>query len=293
MKTEKNILVAFLLNLFFAIIEFVGGSLTNSVAIVSDAIHDLGDSLSIGVSFFLEKISKKKPDDNYTYGYIRYSVLGGLITTVILLVGSIFVIYNAINRLINPVDINYDGMLFLAIFGLIINTLATYFTRDGDSINQKSVNLHMLEDVLGWVVVLIGAIIMLFTDIKIIDPLMSIGVALFILVNTLINFKNILDLFLEKTPQEIKIDEIKTYIMKIKGVNDVHHIHVWSIDGYNNFATMHVVVKKNDTQLKEQIKDELKEHGISHTTIEIENVSENCLDKDCVIESEHHSHHHH
>ena len=201
MKTEKNILFAFILNLSFSIFEFIGGIFTGSVAILSDSIHDLGDALSIGISFFLEKKSKKKPDNKYTYGYIRYSVLGGLITTVILLVGSILVIYNAIGRIITPVEVNYKGMIIFAIIGLVTNFIAAYLTKEGDSINQKSVNLHMLEDVLGWAIVLIGAIIMNFTDIKIIDPIMSIGVALFILVNTLKNLKKILDLFLEKTPQ--------------------------------------------------------------------------------------------
>ena len=196
MKTEKNILIAFLLNLMFAVIEFIGGLFTNSVAIISDAIHDIGDSLSIGISCFLENKSKKKPDKKYTYGYVRYSVLGATITTVILLLGSLFVIVNAIDRIINPVKINYNGMLLFAIFGVIVNFIAAYFTKDGDSINQKSVNLHMLEDVLGWIAVLIGSIIMKFTDISIIDPIISILVAIFILVNTLKNLKSILDLFL-------------------------------------------------------------------------------------------------
>ena len=294
-KTEKNILIAFLLNLGFAIFEFIGGFLTNSVAIISDSIHDIGDALSIGVSFFLEKKSKQRPDDKYTYGYVRYSVIGSLITTIILIIGSIFVIYNAINRIITPVEVNYNGMIILAILGVIINFLAAYFTKEGDSLNQKSVNLHMLEDVLGWIVVLIGAIIMRFTDISMIDPLLSIFVAVFIFKNAISNFKLILDLFLEKTPNNINIDELKTHILKIKGIKDVHHIHIWSIDGYNNYATMHIV--SNDKNVKEKVKEELKEHGISHTTIELEDVNEKCHDEECKINidanHEHHHHHHH
>ena len=252
-KTEKNILIAFLLNLGFAIFEFIGGFLTNSVAIISDSIHDLGDALSIGVSFFLEKKSKQRPDDKYTYGYVRYSVIGSLITTIILIIGSIFVIYNAINRIITPVEVNYNGMIILAILGVIINFLAAYFTKEGDSLNQKSVNLHMLEDVLGWIVVLIGAIIMRFTYISMIDPLLSIFVAVFILKHAIDNFKLILDLFLEKTPNNINIDELKTHILKIKGIKNVHHIHIWSIDGYNNYATMHIV--SNYKNVKEKVKE--------------------------------------
>ena len=296
MKTEKNILFAFILNLSFSIFEFIGGIFTGSVAILSDSIHDLGDALSIGISFFLEKKSKKKPDNKYTYGYIRYSVLGGLITTVILLVGSILVIYNAIGRIITPVEVNYKGMIIFAIIGLVTNFIAAYLTKEGDSINQKSVNLHMLEDVLGWAIVLIGAIIMNFTDIKIIDPIMSIGVALFILVNTLKNLKKILDLFLEKTPQNIDIEHLKKHLQEIDEVDDIHHIHVWSIDGFNNYATMHIVTKSNNLKkIKEEIRDELKEHGICHAILETED--EACQDVECNpnfnIEGGNHHHHHH
>lgn len=294
-KTEKNILIAFLLNLSFAIFEFIGGLFTNSIAIISDSIHDIGDALSIGISFFLEKKSKQRPDDKYTYGYVRYSVIGSLITTIILIVGSIFVIYNAINRILNPVEVNYNGMIIFAILGVIINSSAAYFTKEGNSLNQKSVNLHMLEDVLGWVIVLVGAIIMKFTDISIIDPILSLFVALFILKHAIDNFKLILDLFLEKTPNNINIDELKTHILKIKGIKNVHHIHIWSIDGYNNYATMHIV--SNDKNVKEKVKEELKEHGISHTTIELEDINEKCHDEECEINveatHEHHHHHHH
>jgi cobalt-zinc-cadmium efflux system protein len=207
MKTEKNILIAFLLNITFSLFEFFGGILTNSVAILSDSIHDLGDALSIGISYFMERKSKKHPDNKYTYGYIRYSVLGGVITTTILLVGSILVIVGAVKRLFNPVKVDYNGMIIFAIVGVLLNFIAAYVTREGNSINQKSVNLHMLEDTLGWVVVLIGSIIMRFTDISIIDSIMSIGVSLFILVHSMKNLKKVLDLFLEKTPENVNINE--------------------------------------------------------------------------------------
>ncbi|MBR2241165.1 MAG: cation transporter [Clostridia bacterium] len=296
MKTDKNILIAFILNLAFSILEFIGGAFTNSVAIISDSVHDMGDAMSIGISYFLEKKSKKKPDDKHTYGYIRYSVLGSTITTVILLVGSILVIYNSILRIINPVEINYDGMIIFAIVGVIINFAAAYFTREGDSLNQKSVNLHMLEDVLGWVVVLIGAILMRIFDITYIDPILSICVAIFILVNAYKNFKSILDVFLEKTPNNIDISELKEHLNEIDEVIDVHHIHVWSMDGFTHFATMHVTAKENSKEVKDKIRDELKEHGIGHVTIELESENENCCSKNCVIEANtegHHHHHHH
>jgi len=294
-KTERNILIAFILNLAFSIFEFVGGFFTGSVAIASDAVHDLGDATSIGVSFFLEKKSKKKADKKYTYGYIRFSVLGGVITATILLVGSILVIIGAVQRIIEPVEINYNGMIIFAVAGVVLNTIAALVTRHGDSINQKSVNLHMLEDVLGWVVVLIGAIIMNFTDIKLLDSIMSIGVAIFILIGALRNLKEVVDIFLEKTPKGIDIDELKEHLMQIEGVEDIHHIHVWSIDGFNNYATMHIVSKvDNLNELKEKVRDELKEHGICHVIIETE--YEICEDRECNVKfdtDQHHHHHHH
>lgn len=297
MKTEKSILLAFILNVSFSIFEFVGGSITNSVAIVSDAIHDFGDSLSIGISYFLEKKSKKKPDEKYTYGYLRYSVVGSIITTVILLVGSILVIYNAIKRIINPVEVNYDGMLIFAIFGVIVNFMAAYFTKHGDSLNQKSVNLHMLEDVLGWIVVLVGSIIMKITGIFVIDPILSILVALFIFISAFKNLKQTIDLFLEKIPEGISIEKIKQELLKIDNISDVHHIHIRSIDGYNNYATMHIVTDENSKIIKDKVRAILEKNGICHVTIELETKEEHCLDSCCNISnfkkhSHSHSHHH-
>ena len=295
-KTEKNILTAFILNIAFSIFELLGGIFTNSISIMSDAVHDLGDALSIGISLILEKISKKKPDDRYTYGYARYSVLGALITTIVLAVRSIFVIIGGLRRIVFPEVINYDGMIIFAIFGVIINFLAAYFTRDGDSINQKAVNLHMLEDVLGWVVVLIGSILMKFTNISLVDSIMSIGIAIFILINAFKNLKDILDLFLEKVPKNISVEEIKKHLLEIEGILNVHHIHIWSMDGYTNYSTMHIVTEeKNIKELKTKIREKMKKLNIYHTTIEIEDENDNCDQKECEIESnfEEHNHHHH
>ena len=292
--TDKNILIAFLLNISFSIIELFGGLFTKSISILSDAIHDFADAISIGISYFLEKKSKHKPDDKYTYGYTRYSILGALITTSILTIGSVIVIVGAVNRLFNPVVLNYDGMLLISIFGIIFNFFAAYMTRDGDSLNQKSVNLHMLEDVLGWIVVFIGSILIKITNVSYIDSIMSIVIACYILFHALSNLKSVLDLFLEKTPDGVNIDDIKKHLLKIKDVEDVHHIHVWSIDGINNYATMHVVTDSDKPSIvKVAIKKELEEHGIIHTTIEVESKSERCYEQSCNIKINDTTHHHH
>ena len=296
MKTERNILVAFILNLSFAVFEFFGGTFTGSVAIMSDAVHDIGDAASIGASYFLERKSRQKPDETYTYGYARYSVLGGVITTVILLLGSAAVIINAVSRIFNPVEINYGGMLVFAVIGVLVNLFAAWFTHKGESLNQKAVNLHMLEDVLGWLVVLVGAVVMKFTDFAVIDPLMSIAVAVFILINAVKNLKQVTDLFVEKTPQNISVKDIEDHLCDIEGVESVHHIHIWSTDGYHNLATMHIVTDCDHHEIKEKVRAELKEHGIDHCTLELEAVGEHCEAEHCHSEHSHsdcHHHHHH
>lgn len=297
MKSQKRILTAFVLNLIFAVFEFIGGALTGSVAIISDSVHDFGDSVSIGISYILEEKSKKEPDDKYTFGYGRYSVLGSLIMTVILIVGSIFVIIHACDRIIHPAEIDYNGMLLFAAFGMGVNFIAAVATRGDGSLNQQAVSLHMFEDVLGWGVVLLGAILMKFTDITYIDPIMSIGVAIFLLVHVFKHFKEICDIFFEKTPDGIDISELKHHLKEIDGVLDVHHFHLRTLDGVNHIATLHIVTSSDPAAIKKAVKEELLEHGISHTTVEIETPEEECEDLTChpnhTEHSHHHGHHHH
>ncbi len=290
---NKNIFIAFVLNLAFAVFEFFGGVFTGSVAITSDAVHDLGDAVSIGLACLFEAKSKKQPDEVYTYGYTRYSVIGGVITTMILLVGSVVVIFNAVLRIFNPTPINYNGMIIFAIIGVIVNFAAAYFTKDGENINQKAVNLHMLEDVLGWVVVLIGALVMRFTDFALIDSILSICVAVFIFISAFKNLKEALDLFLEKVPLGISVESIKEELCKIEGVKNVHHVHAWSVDGNSNYATMHIVTDMDQHEIKEKAREKLEHIGIVHATLELETESEHCHEQECRIEEAHGHHHHH
>ncbi|MBR6513712.1 MAG: cation transporter [Clostridia bacterium] len=270
MKTQRNILIAFILNLAFSVFEFTAGALTGSVAITSDAVHDLGDAASIGISYYLEKKSKKQPDEEYTYGYLRYSVIGGFITTLILLTGSAVMTYNALRRLIVPTEIDCPRMLLFSVVGITVNSCAVFFTRNASSVNQRAVKLHMMEDVLGWVAVLAGAVVMSFTGYTFIDPVISIAISVFIFVNSLINLREITDLFLEKTPQGINIPELKEHIGKIEGVRGVHHIHIWSMDGKKHYATMHIICGEGFYEVKDRVRREMREKGIDHVTIEVE-----------------------
>ena len=301
-ESSKNIFVAFLLNLLFSIIELIGGIFTNSISIISDAIHDFGDAISIAVAWGLEKKSEKKPDDKYTFGYARYSVLGAFITSMVLLFGSIVMIYNALIRIMNPVDVNYDGMLILAILGLLVNSIGAFITSKGDKINERAVSLHLLEDVLGWVAVLLTSIIMKMFNMPILDPILSIGITVYILKHVIENLKIVFGVFLEKAPENSKFEEFKMELIEHnKLIKDIHHIHVWSADGVNTYAMMHVVVQDDISvqdiiALKKEINHEAMHYSINHLTIEIEFESEKCEHDECSIkvgEAHKHMHHHH
>ena len=296
MKSDKRILFAFILNLGFSIFEFFGGMLSGSVAISSDAVHDLGDALSIGISYLLERKSKKKPDARYTYGYVGYSVLGGLITSSVLFVGSLVVIASSVHRLFYPTAIHYDSMIVFAIIGILINLLAALLTHHGESLNQKAVNLHMLEDVLGWIVVLIGAVVMHFTDFYWIDPLLSIGVAVFILIHACKSLWQILSLLLHKVPKGVSVDALAAHVREVPGVLGVHHVHVHSLDGVTCTASMHVVTDEEPILIKQLIRQQLCEYGIAHVTLELEKSDEVCCRQECglhMTEKKEHAHHHH
>ena len=282
-----NIKIAFLLNLGFSILEFIGGFLTNSISIFTDSVHDFGDSISIGVSYLLEKKSQKKSDNNYTYGYLRYSLLGAIITSIILLTGSIIVLYNAIPRLIHVEEINYDAMIIFAVFGVFINGYAAYKTSHAEKHNEKAINLHMLEDVLGWIAVLIGSILIKAFKLYIIDPILSILIAIYILYHVYRYLKEVFYIFMEKVPEDIDIKDIRNDIKdKFDMIKDVHHIHVWTLDGVNNYLTAHILIddnlsKKDIIKLKQDIKEFLVTKNIEHSTLEIEYIEEDCKSKNC------------
>ncbi len=282
----KNIRAAFFLNLFFTIIEFIGGILTNSMAILSDAVHDLGDCITLGLSWYFQKVSKKPRNQDYTYGYKRFSLLGAVINSVVLLVGSVVILIHAFPRLFNPQQPNVEGMLLLAVLGVIINGIALFRLRKGSSINEKVVSLHMLEDVLGWVAVLIGAGVMYFFDAPIIDTILSIAIALFILVNVFRNMRISLRIILQGSPTRLDLDEVKNVLLNIDEVNSVHDLHAWSVDGEYNVLTIHVVLKNElsmeDQQLlKTRIRESLDNLGAHHSTIEFELEDEDCILDDC------------
>lgn len=276
-----NIKVAFFINLLFTIIEIIGGVLTNSVAILSDAVHDLGDSLSLGLAWYFQNYSKKKRSPSFSYGYGRFSLLGAIINSIVLVVGSIFIFIEAIPRLIAPQQPETQGMMLLAVLGVIFNGAAVLRLKKGTSVNERVVSLHLLEDVLGWIAVLIGSIIMHFFDIPIIDPILSLGIALFILINVYKNLKETIQIVMQGVPENTNVKEVEQRLLSYPEIVAVHDIHIWSMDGEYTIMTAHIVVQDKETltaldPLKKKIRKDLKEFHVEHVTLEFENVGNHC-----------------
>jgi cobalt-zinc-cadmium efflux system protein len=275
---------AFFLNAGFTIIEFIGGWLTNSTAIMADAVHDLGDSLSIGLAWLLNKVSNKAADESFSYGYQRFSLLGALINGAVLVGGSIWVLSMAIPRLLEPEMPHAEGMIALSIFGIAVNGFAAYKLSAGTTLNERVLNWHLIEDVLGWVAVLIVAIILLFVDMPILDPLLSIGFTLFILFNVVKVLQATIKVFLQATPDTATRLNIIKDLKSLTYVCDVHHLHLWSLDGSEHVLTAHLgldhaVDASTQATIKAEIATLLAPYDLSQTTIELEFPDESCRDQ--------------
>ncbi|MGM0500010.1 MAG: cation diffusion facilitator family transporter [Bacillota bacterium] len=282
----SNIKVAFFLNLSFTIIEIFGGFFTNSMAILSDALHDLGDSLSLAMSWYLENYSQKGADKDFSYGYARFSLLGALINSIVLILGSVFILTKVIPRIFAPQAVHPEGMMYLAIFGIIINGIAVFKLRGGSSLNKEVVSWHLLEDVLGWITVLIVSIILIYKDLPILDPLLSLAINIYILYNVFSKLKKVLNVFLQRVPSGIEIESLQQKIAEETRALSAHHTHIWTLDGEKNFLSTHVIIpdqflKAEIVELKSKIKTLLAAEKIDHVTVEIEYENEECENKNC------------
>jgi cobalt-zinc-cadmium efflux system protein len=282
----KNISVAFFLNLSFTVVELIGGILTNSMAILSDAIHDLGDSLSLGLAWYFQTLSGKKGDKQYSYGYKRFSLLGAIINSFVLIIGSFVVLYESVPRLFHPEQPKVEGMFLLAIVGIVVNGAAVFRLKKGNSINEKVVSLHLLEDVLGWGAVLIGSVVMYFVNLPVIDPLLSLGISVYVLLNVFRNIRQTFRIILQAVPDEINLTGISEKIMQFPEIKNVHDLHIWSADGNYNVLTAHIVTDKlyemqELAEMKAKLRDMLTDNGIQHATFEFETDTEQCNMEQC------------
>ena len=272
MKAKYTVWVAFFLNLSYAIVEFIAGGIFGSSAVLADSVHDLGDAIAIGISAFLETISNREEDRQYTLGYKRFSLLGALVTAVILITGSILVILENITKLFNPQPVNDEGILWLGIIAVSINLLASLVVRKGKTKNESILSLHFLEDTLGWLAVILMAIILKFTDWYILDPLLSLVISIFILTKAIPRFWSALKIFLDAVPEGVETGDLEKDLEALINVKSVNQLSIWSMDGLENNAIIHLCLEDWEQMLetKNQVRQLLEERGIQNITIEVD-----------------------
>lgn len=277
MKAKYTVWLAFFLNLTYAIVEFIAGGVFGSSAVLADSVHDLGDAIAIGISAFLESISNREEDSHYTLGYKRFSLLGAMVTAVILMTGSVLVILENIAKIFHPQPVNDEGILWLGIIAITINVLASLVIRKGQTKNESILSLHFLEDTLGWVTVILMAIVLRFTDWYILDPLLSLAISFFILSKALPRFWSTLKIFLDAVPEGVDIQKIKTDLAELDHVASINQLNLWTMDGLEKNAIVHVCLKEMEHMetCKESIRIFLKDCGFQNVTIEVDADLEN------------------
>ena len=272
MKAKYTVWIAFFLNLSYAIVEFIAGGIFGSSAVLADSVHDLGDAIAIGISALLETISNREEDRHYTLGYKRFSLLGALVTAVILITGSILVVLENIAKIFHPQSVNDEGIFWLGIIAITINVLASLVIRKGQTKNESILSLHFLEDTLGWVAVILMAIVLRFTDWYILDPLLSIAISFFVLSKALPRFWSTLKIFLDAVPEGVDIQKIKTDLAELDHVASINQLNLWTMDGLEKNAIVHVCLKEMEHMetCKESIRIFLKDCGFQNITIEVD-----------------------
>ena len=272
MKTKHTVWLAFFLNLSYAIVEFIAGGIFGSSAVLADSVHDLGDAIAIGVSAFLETISNREEDSHYTLGYKRFSLLGALVTAVILMTGSVLVILENITKLFHPQAVNDEGILWLGIIAVSVNVIASLVVRKGKTKNESILSLHFLEDTLGWMAVILMAIVLRFTDWYILDPLLSLVISIFILSKAIPRFWSTLKIFLDAVPEGVDIKQVKSDLEQLDHVASINQLNLWTMDGLEKNAIVHVCLKEIEQMelCKESIRSKLKDCGFQNITIEID-----------------------
>jgi cobalt-zinc-cadmium efflux system protein len=283
---DGNVRAAFFLNLSFTVLELAGGLFTNSIAILSDAVHDLGDSLSLGLAWYFQKLSRRGSTTKYTYGYKRFSLLGAIINSAVLLTGSVYILSESVPRLFQPQETDAAGMFVLSVVGILVNGAAVWRTRKGKSLNERVVSLHLLEDVLGWAAVLVGSIVMYFTGLTILDPILSVAISCFVLVNVVRNIRQMLPILLQGTPADVDRERVAAALRELGPIREVHDLHIWSLDETYNVLTVHAVLAEllpaaGLAELKRTIRHTMEDKGIQHVTVEFESPDEGCTFEHC------------
>lgn len=277
---SRALLIAFGINLAFTVVEAIGGVWTNSMAVLSDALHDLGDCLVLGAAWYLQRVAQRGRDAHYSYGYGRYSMLGGWASSMVLIVGAVVMLFTSVPRLWSHEEVNAEGMILLAVFGLVMNSLAAWLLHRGSSLNERGAYLHLLEDVLGWAAVLVGAFLIKATGLVLIDPILSILIGCYIGYNAIRTLVQGTGLLMQRLPGHFDMAAVEGALSGLPDVLSTHDLHAWSMDGRYTVLTVHLVVARSDSaaseRIKQQARTELTRFGVDHATIELEHPDEPC-----------------
>ena len=302
---KKVLLVSFIIITAFMLVEAVGGYLTNSLALLSDAGHMLSDSVSLGIALLAFILGEKTPSQSKTYGYKRFEILAAVLNGVTLILIAFYIFYEAIERFANPPAVATSGMLAISIIGLLVNIFVAWLMVRGgdteDNLNMRGAFLHVLSDMLGSVGAIAAALLMMFFGWGWADPLASVIVAVLVLRSGYYVTKSSLHVLMEGTPENVDVESVIQTIKARKEIQGIHDLHVWSITSGYNALSCHAVVDSNLTiveseKLLQDIEHNLGHIGIQHVTIQLETSSH--LHDDSLLckakgEAGHHHHHHH
>ncbi len=273
-QASSNISITLILSFLFNIVVIIGGLYTNSIAIVSDAIHDMTDTFCLLISWILERASLKGKNDKYTYGYQRLSILSAIITSVFVIIASLLVIYESVTRIFSVVSPNPEGMFFFSIIGIIFKGLSVYKVYNGQTYNEKAISFHLLGDVFRWLAILILSIVLMFWNVPILDPLISLIIAIWLIYTLGKTLLDSLRIMLQKVPEEYDLKKLKENILNIDNVSEILDIHLWSLDGIDLILTAKIKVESSQKEdllkIREEISKLSDDFDVSEETIEFE-----------------------
>jgi cobalt-zinc-cadmium efflux system protein len=284
--SEENIRIAFFLNLLFTVAEFAGGFIFGSLAITADALHDLGDSFSLGLAWFFERVAGRRPTALFSYGYRRFSLVAAFSNGVVLLVGASLLLWAAVPRLLSPVRPDASGMLAFAVVGVLVNGAAALRLRRGHTLNEQMVAWHLVEDLLGWAAILAVSLALMVWDLPVLDPAVSILITVIVLVNVVKNLRRTVVIFLQGVPPSLSLRGVNESLIGVPGVAGIHDLHLWSLDGEHHILTAHVVIPQGSSTeeamaTKCRVRDTAMALGIEHATLEMERTGETCTLEEC------------
>lgn len=281
-NNKKALFWAFLLIATFMVVEVIGGVITNSLALLSDAGHMLSDAAALGLSLFAMKLGERKATQSKTYGFKRFEIIAAALNGLTLIVISIYIFVEAYHRFTDPPEVQSMGMLTISVIGLVVNIIAAWILMSGDkdeNLNVRSAFLHVLGDMLGSVGAITAALLIYFFGWGLADPIASIAVAILIIISGWRVTKESFHVLMEGTPEQIELNEVKDEIMKIPEVIDVHDVHVWSITSGVLMFTGHIAVEgggAHDRVLHKAQKLLHDRFGIDHSTLQVEGEEHGC-----------------